>query len=128
MVTDAKAEFGLGEYWTAKGQRAVVDAIVDGMLVGRVNIQDRPDRTDAIWYPVIWSPEGVAKTATQGDCLRTERKQRVCCSFWLNIYQSGPGQLRRTWEESLIEASRCEEDVLCRVHVPINATVGDGLR
>jgi len=34
----AQMEFGIGQYWTAEGRMAMVDAVVDGKLLGRVNI------------------------------------------------------------------------------------------
>jgi hypothetical protein len=48
--------------------------------------------------------------------------------YWLNEYDNGPGLLRKTWEESLIEASREEKQPLCRVELKFVAFVGDGLR
>jgi hypothetical protein len=48
-------------------------------------------------------------------------------SYWLNIYQSGPGLLRDSWEHSLIEASREDSPPLCRVEVKVNSYIGEGL-
>ncbi len=119
--------FVVGKYWTDGGLRAVVDAVTeDGQLIGRVNL--RNDETESpIWYPVMWNSSGKDRHRmhTLTDIGPQSRIREI---YWLNRYASGPGMLRKTWEEALIEASRSEEEVLCRVRVSIDACVGEGLR
>ena len=73
-------------------------------------------------------PNGTARSHS-GDDIGCEVEPRVKATYWLNIYMGGPGLLRKTWEESLIEASRNDtENVLCRVAIKVDAKVGEGLR
>ena len=119
--------FGIGNYWTDGGLRAVVDAVTeDGQLIGRVNL--RNDETESpIWYPVMWNASGKDRHRMH-TLTEVGPQSRIRESYWLNRYASGPGSLRKTWEEALIEASRSDEEVLCRVRVSIDACVGEGLR
>ena len=125
MSVEVEKELGIGKYVTRDGQQAEVFAVVDGMLYGRVNHQ--LSNGSPCWFGVAWKPDGRARSHT-GDDIGVKVEPRVKATYWLNIYKSGPGQLRKTWEESLIEASRSEEDVLCRVEVKVDAKVGEGLR
>ena len=119
--------FGIGNYWTDGGLRAVVDAVTeDGQLVGRVNL-DRDETKVPIWYPVMWNASGHDRHRMH-TLTEVGPQSRIREVYWVNRYVVGIGQLRRTWEECLIEASRSEEDVLCRVRVVIDASVGEGLR
>ena len=118
----------LGYYFTAQGLQAVADAVVDGMLIGRINLNEHLDERP-IWHAYMWNLDGTCRYgANKKDELRTERTQRIKKSYWVNIYASGPGQLRKDWEEALVEASRCEEPCLCRVEVKVDAHVGEGLK
>ena len=119
-------ELGLGQYITRDGQQAEVIAMKDGLLFGRVNspLSDG----SPYWFAVAWLPNGTARSHPGND-IGCKIEPRIKATYWLNIYQSGPGLLRKTWEESLIEASRSDCDsVMCRVEVKVNAKVGEGLR
>jgi hypothetical protein len=125
MVCETKT-LGVGRYTTRDGREAVVDAVVDTgvelMLVGRVIIGNT-----AIGQ--VWLLDG--KAYRYGDSafdIGCEVKPLVKRTYWLNIYDNGPGLLRETWEQSLVEASREEKQPLCRVEVKVEAFVGDGLR
>ena len=125
MVCETKT-LGVGKYTTRDGREAVVDTVVDTgvelMLVGRVIIGNT-----AIGQ--VWLPDG--KAYRYGDSafdIGGEFKPIVRRTYWLNIYDNGPGLLRETWEQSLVEASREEKQPLCRVEVKVEACVGDGLR
>jgi len=125
-VTETK--FGVGYYWTAEGLQAVVDAVADGLLVGRINLQEDLTKTPH-WCAKFWTLDGKCQWGmSKQDELRTERTQRIKKSYWVNIYPSGPGLLRKDWEEALVEASRCEEPCLCRVEIKVDAYVGEGLK
>jgi hypothetical protein len=101
-------------------------AIVDGMLYGRVNNQ--LSNGSPCWFGMAWKLDGRARSHT-GDDIGVKVEPRVKATYWLNIYQGGPGMLRKNWEESLIEASRNDtEIVLCRVEIKVDAKVGEGLR
>jgi len=117
-----------GRYWTTELMEAVVDAVTeDGQLVGRVNVA--PEGCHPQWTGEVWDADGTRKWSDYRRLMYSERPQKIKATYWLNIYSSGPGQLRKTWEESLIEASRSYEDaVLCRVEVKVDAKVGEGLR
>lgn len=118
----------LGYYYTAQGLQAVVDAVVDGMLIGRINLNENLGE-HPIWHAYMWQLDGTCRYgANKKDSLRTERAQKIKKTYWVNIYASGPGQLRKDWEEALVEASRCEEPCLCRVEVKVDAVVGEGLK
>jgi hypothetical protein len=127
VIQEAKQTFGPGQWWTADGKPAVVDAMVDGLLVGRIDIA-RCDATRPHWYAAMWSIDGQYRHGCDADNLRTSRGVKIKRTFWLNVYQDGPGLLRNTWEESLIEASREEKQPLCRVEVKVDSFVGDGLK
>lgn len=127
MSAVIETKFGVGTYWTTDGRQAVVDAVTDGMLVGRINLQQDAEALP-IWYPTGWRANGVSLYGGEKDSLRTDRVRRIKKTYWVNIYTSGPGQLRKDWEESLVEASRCEEEVLCRVEVKVDAAIGEGLK
>jgi hypothetical protein len=128
MSVANETEFGVGKWYTADGREAMVDAVADGLLIGRVNLRDNRHDKD-LWYATIWKLDGRDHIAPGGSDLRRNPVPRVRQVYWVNIYRSGPGQLRKTWEESLVEASQREsEDVLCRVEVSIDAMVGEGLR
>jgi hypothetical protein len=123
-----ETNFGVGYYWTAEGKQAVVDAVADGLLIGRINLQEDLTK-DPHWTPKYWQLDGTCMwQMNKQDRLRTDRVQRIKQTFWVNIYPSGPGQLRKDWEEALVEASRCEEPCLCRVEVKVDAFVGEGLK
>jgi hypothetical protein len=126
-VSVAEKTFGIGNYWTDAGLRVVVDAVTeDGQLIGRVNLQEH-EGSSPIWYPAMWNASGKDRHRIH-TLTDTAPKSRIREIYWLNRYPSGPGLLRKTWEEALIEASRSEEEVLCRVRVSIDACVGEGLR
>ena len=130
VCTESTKALELGSYWTADGQRAVVDAVADGMLIGRIDLNAHREDGQAYWTPFIWNPDGTVRYGANGKFqLQSERPpQRIQSSYWVNIYTSGPGQLRKNWEEALVEASRCEEPCLCRVEVKVDARVGEGLK
>lgn len=111
------------------GYRAEVCGITeDGNLVGRYDVRTI-NGNGSVWMAAIWKPDGKGQHGLEShDLVEFEPPARIKGTFWVNIYTSGPGQLRKTWEESLIEASRCEESVLCRCEVNIDAAVGEGLR
>ena len=125
MSLEVEKELVVGQYVTRDGQQAEVFAVVDGMLYGRVN--HRLSNDSPFWLGMAWMPNGKARSHS-GDDIGVKVEPRVKATYWLNIYQGGPGMLRKTWEESLIEASRSEEDVLCRVEIKVDAKVGEGLR
>ncbi len=126
MSVEVGKELGIGQYVTRDGQQAEVLAIVDGMLYGRVNHQLM--NWSPCWFGMAWMPNGTARSHS-GDDIGVKVEPRVKATYWLNIYQGGPGMLRKNWEESLIEASRNDtEIVLCRVEVKVDAKVGEGLR
>lgn len=129
VATESMKALVLGSYWTADGQQAVVDAVADGMLIGRINLNADKDGT-RYWMPFMWQLDGTTRYgANVKFALQPERPpQRIQSSYWVNIYTSGPGQLRKNWEEALVEASRCEEPCLCRVEVKVDARVGEGLK
>ena len=125
MSVEVEKELGVGQYVTRDGELAEVFAVIDGMLYGRVN--HRLSNGSPFWLGMAWKPDGKSRSHS-GDDIGCEVQPRVKATYWLNIYSSYPGQLRKTWEESLIEASRSEEDVLCRVAIKLDAKVGEGLR
>ena len=129
VCTESTKALALGNYWTADGQRAVVDAVADGMLIGRIDLKSGFDG-QPYWTPFMWNPDGTTRYgANLKFTLQPERPPlRIQSSYWVNIYTSGPGQLRKNWEEALVEASRCEEPCLCRVEVKVDAHVGEGLK
>lgn len=127
MIQEAKQTFGVGKWWTATGKRAIVDACVDGLLIGRVDIAFSPE-TSPHWYAAIWTLDGQYRHGNEVHNLQAHQVVKVQRTFWLNVYQDGPGLLRNTWEESLIEASREEKQPLCRVEVKVDSFVGDGLK
>jgi hypothetical protein len=130
-VIQAKQEltFGVGEYWTADERRAVVDAVTDGgQLVGRVDIGTGKTE-QPLWMACMWEADGKSWLDVPGKRLQMERPApKVRRTWWLNIYQDGPGLLRESWEHALIEASRETNPPLCRVEVKVDARVGEGLR
>ena len=128
MSVATETNFGVGRYWTAEGLEAVVDAVADGLLIGRINLRDERHEND-VWHACAWRLSGESYPVSSSTNLRHERVRRVKGVYWVNIYPSGPGQLRKTWEEALIEASgRQSEDALARVKVQVNAAVGEGLK
>jgi hypothetical protein len=127
VIQEAKQTFGVGKWWTAEGKRAIVDACVDDLLIGRVDIAFNPDLSP-IWYAAIWTLDGHYRHGNEVHNLQVNPVVKVQRTFWLNVYQDGPGLLRNTWEESLIEASREEKQPLCRVEVKVDSFVGDGLK
>ena len=122
MVCETKT-LGVGKYTTRNGLPAIVDAVTDGFLIGRVMFGSTP-------MGQVWELDGRANSWGQ-DCIfdiGCEVKPLVKRTYWLNIYDNGPGLLRETWEQALVEASREEKQPLCRVEVKVEACVGDGLR
>ena len=135
VCTESMKALVLGSYWTADGQQAVVDAVADGMLIGRIDLNADDDQNanadgTPYWMPFVWQLDGTTRYgANVKFTLQPERPPlRIQSSYWVNIYTSGPGQLRKNWEEALVEASRCEEPCLCRVEVKVDARVGEGLK
>ena len=126
MIQEAKQTFGVGKWWTAEGKRAIVDACVDGLLIGRVDIAFSP-ATSPLWYAAIWTLDGQYRHGNEVHNLQVNQVVKVQRTFWLNIYTNGPGMLRSTWEEALVEASREEKEPLCRVEIKIDSYVGEGL-
>jgi len=124
VSVEVEKELGIGQYVTRDGQQAEVLAIVDGMLYGRVNHQ--LSNGSPCWFGVAWKPDGRARSHT-GDDIGVKVEPRVKATYWLNIYKSGE-RLCKTWEDALIESSRRQEDVLCRVEIKVDAKVGEGLR
>ena len=119
--------FGIGNYWTENGLRAVVDAVTEeGQLVGRVNLQDDAAKAP-IWWAVLWNASGHGRHRMH-TLTDIGPELRIRETYWVNRYASGPKKLWKTWEEALIEASRSDEEVLCRVQVSIDACVGEGLK
>lgn len=129
MSVETELRFGVGSYWTIEGYMAHIDAITpDGQLVGRVNIQTDLTRRP-IWNGVIWDADGYQTyRGPMYQLVHGDPPPAIKQKYWVNIYPSGPGQLRKNWEEALIEASRSEEEPLCRVEVKVDARAGDGLR
>jgi hypothetical protein len=126
MVCETKT-LGVGRYTTRNGREACVDAVSDGMLIGRYMVTT--DMGQPCWVPKIWTLDGHAYPGSHDiHDIGGESKIRIERTYWLNEYDSGPGLLRKTWEESLIEASREEKQPLCRVELKFVAFVGDGLR
>jgi hypothetical protein len=121
---EVEKELGIGQYVTRDGQQAEVFAVIDGMLYGRVNHQ--LSNGSPCWFGVAWKPNGKARSHS-GDDIGCEVQPRVKATYWLNIYKSGE-RLCKTWEDALIESSRRQEDVLCRVEIKVDAKVGEGLR
>lgn len=133
-MNDVQTEkkFGIGQWWTVDGRQAVVDAVAETSrgtrLIGRVNIQT-DETAEALWTAAMWEVNGIHEYMPKRNLLSDQPRPKISRCYWVNIYPSGPGQLRDTWEQALIEASRSEEEeVLCRVQVEIEAHVGDGLR
>jgi hypothetical protein len=128
MVTEMQMEtLGVGKYTTRNGREAVVDAVADGMLIGRYKLID--NRGDDFWVPKIWRLDGSVFLGLDDiHDIDKHFKPLVKRTYWLNIYDNGPGLLRETWEQALVEASREEKQPLCRVEVKVEACVGDGLR
>jgi hypothetical protein len=128
MVTQIQMRtLEVGKYTTRNGREAVVDAVSDGMLVGRYKLIDA--RGDDFWVPKIWRLDGSVFLGLDDlHDIGGDFKPHVRRTYWLNIYDNGPGLLRETWEQSLVEASREEKQPLCRVEVKVEASVGDGLR
>ena len=124
MSVEVEKELGVGQYVTRDGEQAEVFAIVDGMLYGRVN--HRLGNGSPFWFGMAWKPDGRARSHT-GDDIGVKVEPRVKATYWLNIYKSGE-RLCKTWEDALIESSRRQEDVLCRVEIKVDAKVGEGLR
>jgi hypothetical protein len=120
--------FAVGKYFTECGYEAEVVAVADdGMLIGRYNVQTKPEHR-ACWMAGTWYADGTNTLGIEGYRLtRTRERIPVRRSYWLNIYQSGPGLLRDSWEHSLIEASREDSPPLCRVEVKVHSFVGEGL-
>jgi hypothetical protein len=124
MSVEVEKELGVGQYVTRDGQQAEVFAIVDGMLYGRIN--HRLSNGSPFWLGMAWKPDGKSRSHS-GDDIGVKVEPRVKSTYWLNIYKSGE-RLCKTWEDALIESSRRQEDVLCRVEVKVDAKVGEGLR
>jgi len=126
MVCETKT-LSVGKYTTRDGREAVVDAVADGMLIGRYRAYT--DNIQPVWIPKIWTLRGHAWEGSHDilDLCGTPRI-RIERAYWLNEYDNGPGLLRKTWEESLVEASRDAKEPLCRVELKFVAFVGDGLR
>lgn len=124
MSVEVEKEICIGQYVTRDGQQAEVFAVVDGMLYGRVN--HRLGNGSPCWFGLAWMPNGMARSHS-GDDIGVKVEPRVKARYWLNIYKSGE-RLCKTWEDALIESSRRQEDVLCRVEVKVDAKVGEGLR
>jgi len=124
VSVEVEKELGIGQYVTRDGQQAEVFAVIDGMLYGRVNHQ--LSNGSPCWFGVAWKPDGKARSHS-GDDIGVKVEPRVKATYWLNIYKSGE-RLCKTWEDALIESSRRQEDVLCRVEVKVDAKVGEGLR
>ena len=124
MSVEVEKELGIGKYVTRDGQQAEVIAVVDGMLYGRVNHQ--LSNGSPCWFGMAWMPDGRARSHSGND-IGCEVQPRVKARYWLNIYQGGE-RLCKTWEDALIESSRRQEDVLCRVEIKVDAKVGEGLR
>jgi hypothetical protein len=120
--------FAVGKYFTECGYEAEVVAVADdGMLIGRYNVQTKPEHR-ACWMAGTWYADGTNTLGIEGYRLtKTRERIPVHRSYWLNIYQSGPGLLRDSWEHSLIEASREDSPPLCRVEVKVHSFVGEGL-
>ncbi len=124
MSVEVEKELGVGQYVTRDGELAEVLVVVDGILYGRVN--HRLSNGSPFWLGMAWMPNGRARSHS-GDDIGCEVQPRVKARYWLNIYKSGE-RLCKTWEDALIESSRRQEDVLCRVEIKVDAKVGEGLR
>ena len=124
----AEKTFGIGNYWTEEGYEAVVDAVIDGgQLVGRININTCG--ASPVWQGYVWDASGESQFGATFRRLCTKPPApSIEATYWVNIYASGPGLLRKDWEQCLVEASRSEEEVLARVKVPIKTRVGEGLK
>jgi len=124
VSVEVEKGLGIGQYVTRDGQQAEVFAVVDGMLYGRVHWG--LSNGSPCWFGLAWMPNGRAWSHT-GDDIGVKVEPRVKARYWLNIYKSGE-RLCKTWEDALIESSRRQEDVLCRVEIKVDAKVGEGLR
>ena len=121
--------FAVGKYYTECGYEAEVVAVADdGMLIGRYNVQTKPEHR-ACWMAGTWYADGTNTLGIEGYRLtRTRERIPIKGSYWLNIYDDGPGLLRKTWEQALIESGCNEKQPLCRVEVKVDSFVGDGLK
>lgn len=126
MVEQAEKTLTVGRYRTRSGREARVDAVADGMLIGRYLFADEGIE---VWIPKIWTLSGASHKGLEDQndiggesCIPVKRE------YWVNIYQEGPGLLRKSWEECLIETSRDQAQPLCRVRLPIDSYVGEGLK
>lgn len=129
MIQEATKGFSVGKYFTECGYEVEVVAVAsDGMLIGRYNVQTQPEHRPC-WMAGTWHADGTCTLGIEGYRL-TRALQRIPVkrTYWLNVYDDGPGLLRNTWEESLIEASREEKQPLCRVEVKVDSYVGEGLK
>lgn len=128
MTAELIQGFAPGKYYTECGYEAEVVAVADdGMLIGRYNVQTKPEHR-ACWMAGTWYANGTNTLGIEGYRLtRIRERIPVRRNYWLNIYDNGPGLLRDSWEHSLIEASREEKQPLCRVEVKVDAYVGEGL-
>ena len=125
--SETKQQLGPGVYTTRDGCTAVVDAVVDGVLVGRVNIAKAD--SEPAWYGIVWGSDGrKSRYLESQDDIGVEVRIPVRQEYWLNIYDDGPGLLRNSWEQALIEASQQDKQPLCRVKIPIKSFVGEGLK
>jgi len=109
IATESKT-LGVGSYTTRNGRHAKVYCIdeANGLLIGVVDISDGEG---PVWIGCVWLLNG-------------RRKK----TLWFNYWQDGPGLLRNSWEECLIEASRDQREPLCRMEVEINCEIGEGLK
>jgi hypothetical protein len=127
MTTETKT-LSMGKYTTRDGKQAEVHSVdtAKGLLIGLINI-GTPEEPN--WVGSVWLMNGRRNDVVMlPHDIGGESRIRIERTYWLNIYDNGPGLLRETWEQALVEASREEKQPLCRVEVKVEACVGDGLR
>ena len=129
MIKESVEGFAPGKYFTECGYEAEVVAVADdGMLIGRYNVQTNPEHR-ACWMAGTWHANGICTLGIEGYRLtRTLQRIPVRRTYWLNVYDNGPGLLRNTWEQALMESGCNEKQPLCRVEVKVDSYVGDGLK
>jgi len=127
IATESKT-LGVGSYTTRNGRQAKVYCIdeANGLLIGVVDISDGEG---PVWIGCVWLLNGRRNSVVELDHdIGCEVKPRVKKTLWFNYWPDGPGLLRNSWEECLIEASRDEREPLCRMKVEIDCEVGEGLQ
>ncbi len=127
MIATENKTLEVGNYTTRNGKQAEVHCVDSskGLLVGVINIGTAKEPN---WAGCVWLLNGRRNSVVELDHdIGCEVKPRVKKTLWFNYWPDGPGLLRNSWEECLIEASRDEREPLCRMKVEIDCEVGEGL-